>query len=707
MPDTSLGRALAELVDDIDAGDELRARIARRERQLRRRPRLLVAAAIVVVVALIGGAVVLIENRDKKSPVVTKPGPSSEGWEPVAPFPLGGRTGAVSVWTGTEVLVWGGISDGEHGERIVHGDGAAYNPRTDKWRDIAAAPDGVAAASPSHAWTGAELVVWSGSSGAAASPVEGGAAYDPARNTWRRLADAPIRARSDAAFTWNGAELVIWGGQTHSGTAADGAAYDPVADAWTPFNPPVPPMQAPHLGWFASPGEAYYLFVDVASGGSYEYLPDTTINGQAVNAVPGTPSGLSPTAAIDLNGMPVVWGGTDGAFIEDARGWQPLPPPPTSNGRTSSSQSRAAVRTAFGVVIWPDRLFWTQRHWVSLPDPHLRDDRLLATVVAGDDLLVWSGGQSDGQARGSRFRLNPPNAPASSDGPYRCTNAVPVAATALPDGWSPDLADGDGSGSGKPGAHHWSGPNGSYVDVTIDARPLHLSQSEVVTVLDQPAQIGLTDDGFGARATCDLTFTSHGQITRMEFERLVRGVVSLGSRPPFALWPETTPRLAALASRRLASGQDPWRRDPQQTALHFADNVLGWKHATVSESDQTGYVHVSNGRSDVYLTVVRLVGGEWWSVTGVSDPDLGEGGSAMANARHAELGNPYRGSYAEREMIACRADRCASNRSTAVDVVEPWDVSQPGSLLLLYKDATGAVIHAWGFAIGPGEFAAG
>src|SRR5207302_5231489 len=109
------------------------------------------------------------------------------------------------------------------------------------------------------------------------------------------------------------------------------------------------------------------------------------------------------------------------------------------------------------------------------------------------------------------------------DGPYRCTNAVPFAATAVPEGWSTDLAEGDGAGSGAAGAHHWSGPGGSYVDVLVDSGELRLTDAEVVTILDRPARLGVVADGFGAEATCRLTFRSHGHITRAEFRRLVAG----------------------------------------------------------------------------------------------------------------------------------------------------------------------------------------
>jgi hypothetical protein len=86
MPDTSLGRALAELVDDVEAGDSLRARVARRERRGWRRPGLLAAAAVLVVIARVGGAVVIADDGRDTRPVVSGPGTTTttapSNWNP-------------------------------------------------------------------------------------------------------------------------------------------------------------------------------------------------------------------------------------------------------------------------------------------------------------------------------------------------------------------------------------------------------------------------------------------------------------------------------------------------------------------------------------------------------------------------------------------------------------------------------------------------
>lgn len=66
-----------------------------------------------------------------------------------------------AVWTGEEMIVWGGkYTSG--GEWIELDDGAHYNPSTDKWTTM----DNTGAPSPrymhSAVWTGNEMIVWGG-----------------------------------------------------------------------------------------------------------------------------------------------------------------------------------------------------------------------------------------------------------------------------------------------------------------------------------------------------------------------------------------------------------------------------------------------------------------------------------------------------------------------------------------------------------------
>jgi hypothetical protein len=113
--------------------------------------------------------------------------PASRKWHPIPSAPLAGRERHVAVWTGSEMIVWGG----ENSTGVLR-DGAALSPSTDKWRVIADAP--FTLREPLAVWTGVEVLVVGTEFTPNATPRqrERAAAYDPATDRWRVLPDVPI-----------------------------------------------------------------------------------------------------------------------------------------------------------------------------------------------------------------------------------------------------------------------------------------------------------------------------------------------------------------------------------------------------------------------------------------------------------------------------------------------------------------------------------
>lgn len=140
-------------------------------------------------------------------------GNPSPSWQSLPRAPIGGRLDAGTVWTGTELIVWGGVSRPTRGLPAARSDGAAYNPATGNWRKIASSPSGIlGGGGPAAAWTGRRMVVYVGNS---PDGPAGSAVYNPRTNTWRRLPKGPLGAREQYASVWTGRELLIFGG--HSG----------------------------------------------------------------------------------------------------------------------------------------------------------------------------------------------------------------------------------------------------------------------------------------------------------------------------------------------------------------------------------------------------------------------------------------------------------------------------------------------------------
>jgi hypothetical protein len=146
-------------------------------------------------------------------------------WRQTALPPIDGRTEFAMAWTGAEAIVWGGVSSSEAQsvfEGVLRRDGAAYDPATDRWRVIPEAPI-AGRSNPLMAWTGSEIVVFGGMIGD--STQLDGAAWNPATNTWRTIRRSPLTGR-DARGAWLADRLIVL-------TSDSAATYDPAVDRWT------------------------------------------------------------------------------------------------------------------------------------------------------------------------------------------------------------------------------------------------------------------------------------------------------------------------------------------------------------------------------------------------------------------------------------------------------------------------------------------
>lgn len=122
-----------------------------------------------------------------------------------APSP---RSGHSALWTGDQMLVWGGRTDG-----IVQGNGAAFRPAFNAW--IPFSPTNAPSARADHAavWTGLEMLIVDGAD--ASGDLSTGAAYDPVTLQWRALSNlgSPL-VRSQTTAAWTGLEIMVFGGMS-------------------------------------------------------------------------------------------------------------------------------------------------------------------------------------------------------------------------------------------------------------------------------------------------------------------------------------------------------------------------------------------------------------------------------------------------------------------------------------------------------------
>ncbi|MDE3132186.1 MAG: hypothetical protein KGL16_13635 [Acidobacteriota bacterium] len=153
-------------------------------------------------------------------------------WRVLARSPIGSPAGASVVWDGSALLEIGGGNPG--GQRRERRTGAAFDPRSGRWRTIATAPTSVLTDGASTVWTGRALFVFGASEPPGPPPTGIAGLYDPSSNNWTVTSPAPVRLPSNGvAAVWSGKRVIlaaIHGNGTHA--ALESAAYDPATGLW-------------------------------------------------------------------------------------------------------------------------------------------------------------------------------------------------------------------------------------------------------------------------------------------------------------------------------------------------------------------------------------------------------------------------------------------------------------------------------------------
>jgi Kelch motif len=110
-----------------------------------------------------------------------------------------------------------------------------------KWREGELFPGAQSLIAPSAAAVERTMVVAYGRSG---TDTNAAYTYDPESDTWKRVADAPLPARSEAAGVSDGGYFYSVGGSSASGVLSDFERYDPLTDTWVSL----PDMPTPRAG---------------------------------------------------------------------------------------------------------------------------------------------------------------------------------------------------------------------------------------------------------------------------------------------------------------------------------------------------------------------------------------------------------------------------------------------------------------------------
>lgn len=210
--------------------------------------------------------------------------PDDDSWAPISNTgaPPSARSGHTAIWTGTEMIVWGGM-----GSSGLLADGARYNPTTGVWTALPGAGAPAARYLHSAVWTGTEMIVWGGfeRQGPSLVALNSGARYSVATHSWTALplSNAPS-ARHAHSAVWSGTEMIIYGGsQSVAGASlADGGRFSVAQNSWQPITPSgAPSARQGHSAFWVNGGMMTLL--GLGAGGSYpidcfRYSPPSTVH---------------------------------------------------------------------------------------------------------------------------------------------------------------------------------------------------------------------------------------------------------------------------------------------------------------------------------------------------------------------------------------------------------------------------------------------
>lgn len=354
--------------------------IIARADQRRRRHRAGLGVGALVLLLAAGTTAALLSTGDNRqerrldtvapdrSPQPAAPSAAGLTFTDLPGSPLAVRADAALVWTGNELVVWGGNFEaanmGLPGGNRSYADGAAYDPSTRRWRMMSQGPLPVSDAQATAVMVDAGVIITRGTATAL---------WDPREDTWRELARAP-RPVHDLASTghgvlsysanasldvatggwtdlpepplqlerpvavWAGAELVVIGGPGTPFTTAAVIAYAPATGAWRTGSPAPEDLPAAALAadW---DGERVIVVNYDMRAATYDPVLD------AWSDLPSVPSRFSEfqPSLQTVGGTPMAFMSMAIALLDDDDTWIPVPYPTGGWGESVTTDEGAVL----------------------------------------------------------------------------------------------------------------------------------------------------------------------------------------------------------------------------------------------------------------------------------------------------------------------------------------------------------------------------
>jgi N-acetylneuraminic acid mutarotase len=312
-----------------------------------------------------------------------------------------GRRWHTAVWTGSEMIVWGGL-----GSSGVLNTGGRYNPSTDSWTAISTTNAPSARSGHTAVWTGSEVIVWGG------SDTNTGGRYSPSTDSWAATStsNAPT-ARDSHTAVWTGSQMIVWGGFGQVNDFNTGGRYNPGTDTWTATSTiNAPSARDGHTAIWADSemivwgGGINDFSNPYNTGGRYNPGTDSWTATSTTNA----PAASSHTAVWTGSQM-IVWGGCQAPDVFCGRGnaggrYNPGTDSWAATSTTNAPSARnlhTAVWTGSEMIIWggfspyinsggrynPSTDSWTATSTANAPSARGTH----TAVWTGSQTIVWGG----------------------------------------------------------------------------------------------------------------------------------------------------------------------------------------------------------------------------------------------------------------------------------------------------------------------------
>jgi N-acetylneuraminic acid mutarotase len=277
--------------------------------------------------------------------------PSTDSWTATSTTNApSARWGHTAVWTGSEMIIWGGADP-----LVVGGTGGRYNPVTNSWTATSTTNAPAGRVYHTAVWTGSEMIVWGGGS-------NDGGKYNPNTNSWTatETTNAPS-GRSRHTAVWTGSKMIIWGGSDCSANflcvTNTGGRYNPSTDSWTVTSDTnVPAERTAHTAvWTGNEmivWGGFNGFTEVNTGGRYNPSTDSWTESSMTNA----PSERGTHTAVWTGSEMIVWGGfVIGGFANTGGRYDPVTDSWTATSTANAPTGRAvhtAVWTGNEMIVW-------------------------------------------------------------------------------------------------------------------------------------------------------------------------------------------------------------------------------------------------------------------------------------------------------------------------------------------------------------------